>query len=91
MKIAIASSGLGHINRGIESWAHDTAHALHARGHDVILCKGAGAADTDFERVIPCIHRESPRVQRFVNPFLLHGLWRVGLATPYDLEATTFT
>jgi 1,2-diacylglycerol 3-alpha-glucosyltransferase len=91
MKIAIASSGLGHITRGIESWAHDTAHALHARGHDVILCKGAGAPDAEFERVIPCIHRESPRVQRYINPFLLHGLWRVGLGTPYDLEATTFT
>ncbi|MEI6169163.1 MAG: glycosyltransferase family 4 protein [bacterium] len=29
MRIAIASSGLGHVARGIETWACDTAGALH--------------------------------------------------------------
>ncbi len=37
MKIAIASTGLGHVARGIETWALDTALALHERGVDVTL------------------------------------------------------
>lgn len=37
MKIAIASSGLGHISRGVETWARDTALALHECGVDVTL------------------------------------------------------
>ncbi len=32
MKIAIASSGLGHVSRGIETWALDTAVALSGVG-----------------------------------------------------------
>jgi hypothetical protein len=31
MNIAIASSGLGHVSRGIEAWAADLAAALHGR------------------------------------------------------------
>lgn len=34
MHIAIASSGLGHVARGIETWAEDTARALWERGRD---------------------------------------------------------
>jgi len=30
-RIAIASSGLGHINRGVESWANDLAVGLHRK------------------------------------------------------------
>jgi hypothetical protein len=37
MKIAIASSGLGHVARGIETWALDTAQALHEHDIDVML------------------------------------------------------
>ena len=33
MKIAIASSGLGHVTRGIEAWAADLALVLCATGH----------------------------------------------------------
>ena len=44
MKIAIASSGLGHVNRGIEAWADDLGAALFVGGHSVLLCKGAGRA-----------------------------------------------
>lgn len=33
MRIAIASSGLGHVARGIETWALDTATALASRRH----------------------------------------------------------
>ncbi len=47
MKIAIASSGLGHVARGIETWAHDTAAALAARDVDVTLFAGGGAGVQD--------------------------------------------
>jgi glycosyltransferase involved in cell wall biosynthesis len=90
MKIAIASSGLGHITRGIEAWAHDLAHALRARGTDVILCKGGGEVEADFERIIPCWHRESPRTQKFFSRLPKRGLWRIGISSVYDLEAITF-
>lgn len=41
MKIAIASSGLGHVARGIETWALDTAQALAERAVNVTLFAGA--------------------------------------------------
>jgi hypothetical protein len=40
MKIAIASSGLGHVTRGIETWADDLGTALHRCGVNVTLFKG---------------------------------------------------
>jgi len=40
MRIAIASSGLGHVARGIETWALDTVTALAERGVDVTLFSG---------------------------------------------------
>jgi hypothetical protein len=42
MRIAIASSGLGHVQRGIEAWARSLAEMLHARGEDVVLYHGGG-------------------------------------------------
>ena len=44
MKIAIASSGLGHVARGVEAWAATTAAALAEKGVDVVLF-AAGAAE----------------------------------------------
>ena len=44
MKIAVASSGLGHVARGIETWALDTAAALAKVGVDVTLFAGGGEA-----------------------------------------------
>jgi hypothetical protein len=40
LKIAVVSSGLGHVARGIETWADDLAAALYKRGVDVTLFKG---------------------------------------------------
>jgi len=37
MRIAIASSGLGHVARGIETWAQDTAAALAESGVETTL------------------------------------------------------
>ena len=70
MKIAVACSGLGHVARGIESWAADLAQALNDRGEDVTLFKGGGKAESSFERVIPCWQRGQPRTERLVRLFL---------------------
>jgi hypothetical protein len=40
VRIAIASSGLGHVARGIESWAADLGKALAERGERIALFKG---------------------------------------------------
>src|SRR5438270_747300 len=42
MNIAIASSGLGHVARGVEAWAADLGRALAERGESVLLAKAAG-------------------------------------------------
>lgn len=49
MRIAVASSGLGSIARGIEAWAADTAQALARRGLDVTLFAGGDAAREPHE------------------------------------------
>jgi len=90
VKIAIASSGLGHITRGIEAWAHDLAHALADRGEEVILCKGGGTVQAEFERIIPCWQRESPRTMKWFARMPKRGFWRLGLGSTYDIESTTF-
>jgi len=86
----VASSGLGHVSRGIESWANDLARALHARGCDVTLCKGAGSAASTFERVVPCWVRSSwkARVATKVVPKAI--AWRLGIASTYGVEQVTF-
>lgn len=57
MKVAIVSSGLGHINRGVENWARETAYLLKDDA-EVKLFKGSGRKSTR-EIVVPCIKRNS--------------------------------
>lgn len=87
-RIAVASSGLGHVARGIEAWAADLGAALHARGEDVRLFKGGGAADKTYERVLRCWQRDQSPVQSRWFPTRL--LWRFGFGSPYMAEQTTF-
>ncbi len=89
-RIVIASSGLGHVARGIEAWADDLAAALATRGEDVTLCKGAGTATRPYERVVPCLRREAPWTKRLLRALPRRASWRVGLGSPYDIEQTTF-
>ncbi|MBL8850101.1 MAG: glycosyltransferase family 4 protein [Planctomycetaceae bacterium] len=89
LKIAIMSSGLGHVARGIETWADVTATAMHERGVDVTLFKGAGDAARPFERVVPCAVRHgrwAPRVAEWSPDFA----WRFGCGSAYDFEQMTF-
>lgn len=90
MKIAVASSGLGHVTRGIEAWAHDLAHALHDHGENVVLCKGSGVANADFEVVIPCWERDAAKTRRAKRLTGGRFVWRLGLGSGYGIEQTTF-
>ncbi len=90
MRVAVASSGLGHVARGIEAWADDLAAALSARGEDVILCKGAGTANRPYERVVSCLCREAPATLRLLRYLPRRLSWRVGLGSGYGVEQTTF-
>src|SRR6185312_2869639 len=89
-KIAIASSGLGHVARGIEAWADDLGRALAARGENVILCKGSGTATHPYERVVSCLPRESTSNRRLLKCLPKKGSWRFGLGSGYGIEQTSF-
>lgn len=88
LRIAVASSGLGHVARGIEAWAADLGAALHARGERVTLYKGGGTASLPYERVVPCWRRDNSPTKRAWFPTRL--LWRAGFGSPYMAEQTTF-
>jgi glycosyltransferase involved in cell wall biosynthesis len=91
VKVAIASSGLGHVNRGIEAWAADLGPALAQRGESVILCKGHGQAQQDYERIVPCWTRESSRARELMSRMPKALGWRIGMGSGYGIEQTTFT
>jgi glycosyltransferase involved in cell wall biosynthesis len=90
MKITIASSGLGHVARGVEAWAADLARALVGRGLDVTLCKGGGQAENPYERVLPCWQRTSAQTARLLRWLPRRLFWRLGLNSTYGVEQTTF-
>jgi glycosyltransferase involved in cell wall biosynthesis len=86
-RVAVACSGLGHVQRGIESWAADLACALRQAGADVTLfggqrMKGVTALPT---------WRRTGAMARGLAAGLRHlGGWRFGLGSPYDVEQTSF-
>lgn len=90
MKVAVASTGLGHVARGIESWAADLGRALADRGEDVLLCRGAGPPSAQFERAIACWPRESAAARRAVGAMPRGVGWRIGLGSAYQVEQGTF-
>lgn len=89
-RICVASSGLGHVTRGIETWAAELGKALADRGEAVIVCKGAGEAKMPYERVVPCWTRESLKTQRVVRWMPRRFFWRLGLTDGYSIEQATF-
>ena len=93
MKIAIASSGLGHIRRGIETWASDLGNALHRRGEDVTLFVGDGDPNSlpHWQEVLPCARRFDPKTIATVAKLQKLGGWRYGYGSGYEMEQTTFT
>lgn len=66
-RVTIACSGLGHIRRGNETWALDTASALHAAGVDVLLCGGGPRPETDCPYArLPNLRRDFPLLRRWL-------------------------
>jgi glycosyltransferase involved in cell wall biosynthesis len=90
LRIAVASSGLGHVARGIEGWAQDVAAALFARGETVTLFKGSGRAERPYERVVPCVRRDHPVAVALDSGIPQRLAWRLGIGTSHGLEQTTF-
>lgn len=90
MKLAITSSGLGHINRGVEAWSKEAAYSLKGKPVSVTLYKGDGINGSSIERVIPCIKRKSAAA-RFAKKIMPSFAWRFGLGSAYQIEATSFT
>jgi 1,2-diacylglycerol 3-alpha-glucosyltransferase len=90
MRVCVASSGLGHVARGVEAWAADLASALAGRGVDVVLCKGGGIPNAPYERVLSCWQRGAARTQRLQRWLPRRVFWRLGLGTECEVEQTTF-
>jgi glycosyltransferase involved in cell wall biosynthesis len=89
VRITVASSGLGHVARGIEAWASDLGRALDQRGEQVTLAKGGGLAESSYERVIPCSQRNAASTRRLLR-WLPRGSWRLGLGNDYQIEQVSF-
>src|SRR5579859_602972 len=89
VKVAVASAFLGHVLRGVESWAQDLAAELHRRGMDVTLFQGGGPSTAPYARHIPCPDHTDP-FWKHVTRFTRHGLWRYGLGSPLHLQQVVF-
>ena len=91
MKVAIASSGLGHINRGIETWALDTALALRQHGIETTLFAAApipSQQDLTVE-ILPTHKRNDPVVQ-YLTRCAPRWTWRWHLKSSYEIEQLSF-
>ena len=91
LKIAVASSGLGHISRGVETWTEELGIALRCAGHNVHVFQGAGRVDEEWRTKLPCLRRFAPETRRVVNVLKHFGGWHYGFGSGYDSEQTTFT
>lgn len=90
LRIAIASTGLGHVSRGVESWANDLATALHRTGADVSLFQGGGRGPEPWRHTLACMRRfEAPAARVLSVTKQLRG-WSYGLGSGYEVEQTTF-
>lgn len=89
MKVGVASSGLGHVFRGMEAWATDLAEGLSEAGVDVTLFRGAGPPKHPYDVVLETMKRES-RAAHAIARITSKGGWRIGLGTPHGVESFVF-
>jgi len=90
MRIAVASSGLGHVARGIETWALDTAEALHAYGAEVTLFAGGAVPEAKCPLVVlPAFRRGDARTRRLAEKSPA-WTWRWQLKSAYGWEQLSF-
>jgi glycosyltransferase involved in cell wall biosynthesis len=90
LRIGIASSGLGHIRRGIESWAEDLGNALRRASVDVTLFQGAGESAAPWRQTLSCARRFEAPAARILSMTQKLGGWRYGLGSEYEIEQSTF-
>lgn len=89
MKIAIASSGLSHIKRGMEGWSEDIAKGLYEKGVDVTLFKGSGEVVNPYEKVLPTLRRNHVPA-KIIGKLTARGGWKVGLGSAPAVESFVF-
>jgi 1,2-diacylglycerol 3-alpha-glucosyltransferase len=90
LKIAIASSGLSHVKRGVESWAEDIGDGLRRAGVNATTFAGSPDPGGRSATVTPCWKRTDPRTIHVVNVCRRVGGWHYGFGSTYDAEQTTF-
>jgi glycosyltransferase involved in cell wall biosynthesis len=90
LRVAIASSGLGHVARGIETWAAGMGDALRREGVDVTVFQGAGEPRDRWNRVVPAWKRTDPGLRACVRRLRRVGGWRFGFGSDYQAEQTSF-
>lgn len=89
LRVAVACSGLGHVRRGIESWAQDLGQALRRAEIDVAVYGGAPSDETPLV-ALPCLRRSGRGAGLLATLFRHLGGWRYGFGSPYEVEQTTF-
>lgn len=89
-KVALISTGLGHVKRGIETWTEDLGKALYERGINVTVYKGGGRVQAPYEKVIGCMRRDLA-ITKWIIKVRPKFMWRFGFSTPYALEEMTFS
>lgn len=89
IRVAIACSGLGHVQRGVEAWAEDLAAGLRRRAPSLQLDLFAANSGPDRHRV-QCLRRHNHLTQRMASVLRRLGGWRYGLGSPYEIEQTSF-
>jgi glycosyltransferase involved in cell wall biosynthesis len=87
VRVAVACSGLGHVQRGNESWAADLGRALRATAVDVTLFAGAPGGEG---MAVPCLKRDGAGATTLARLFRHLGGWRYGLGSAYDAEQSSF-
>ncbi len=89
MRVAILSSGLGHVFRGVESWSQEIAYELKNQGIDVTLYKGGGKICSSIEKTVFCLHRGST-LTHFLVKLMPSFAWHFGFGSEVQAEGTTF-
>lgn len=96
-RIAVASSGLGYIRRGIETWAEDLALELARKSVPVTLFQGKAvpastSSPTSLKRVaFDSLSRFDKRAEQKVKMLRKLGGWKYGFGSVYQTEQTYFT
>lgn len=89
-RIAVVCSGLGHVFRGVETWAFDLAQALNKSGYPATLFQGSGEQREPWQRVLHSTKRTDARAERLAGRLVRLGGWKYGLGSGYQLEQTSF-